>query len=331
MLSALLCSCGTKKADANMGRPVDLGLSVLWADHNLGASNEKEIGIELCWNDSIKKKRNKSVSSPWGKGWKTPSQKEIEELIDKCTWKWRSSNPKGYIITGPNGNSIFMPFVASGYWTRDMDKNHKDFASFMYFNSSYPDMSYLEPENMNSIRPIMKATRRNKARAVANHKALADLLNDELADKDSITAVSHNFYASPEVYEVKEQSVWLPLHADSLLFKPYVWTFSSSTKDGYPIIKDAKNYVTIQARGVSVFSFRLQPLDCEKAEVIIYYKNGDKEDEVEEEIEATGDYDTPAIITNKSELTTIKLRIKSGTVIPTAIHFLNSYSKVTWE
>lgn len=316
-----------------MGRPVDLGLSVLWADHNLGASNEKEIGIELCWNDSIKKKRNKSVSSPWGKGWKTPSQKEIEELIDKCTWKWRSSNPKGYIITGPNGNSIFMPYVASGYWTRDMDKNHKDFASFMYFNNSYPDMSYLEPENMNSIRPVMKATRRNKARAVVNHKALADLLNEESVEKekDSKADISHNFYASREVYEVKEQSVWISLHADSILFTPYAWVFSSSTKDGFPIIKDAKNYVTIQAHGVSVFSFRLQLLDCEKAEVIINYKSGDKEDEVEEVIDVTGDYDTPAIITNKNELTTIKLRIKSGAVISTAIHLLNSYSKVTWE
>ena len=316
-----------------MGRPVDLGLSVLWADHNLGASNEKEIGIELCWNDSIKKKRNKSVSSPWGKGWKTPSQKEIEELIDKCTWKWRSSNPKGYIITGPNGNSIFMPYVASGYWTRDMDKDHKDFASFMYFNNSYPDMSYLEPENMNSIRPVMKATRRNKTRAVANHKALADLLNEESVEKekDSKADISHNFYASREVYEVKEQSAWISLHADSILFTPYVWIFSSSTKDGFPVIKDAKNYVTIQAHGVSVFSFRLQLLDCYKAEVIINYKSGDKEDEVEEVIDVTGDYDTPAIITNKNELTTIKLRIKSGTVISTAIHLLNSYSKVTWE
>ena len=38
----------------------------------------------------------------------------MEELINKCKWEWGTyNNTKGYKVTGPNGNSIFLP--AGGY------------------------------------------------------------------------------------------------------------------------------------------------------------------------------------------------------------------------
>ncbi len=39
-----------------------------------------------------------------------PTLDEIKELCDKCTWKWTTyKGIKGYLVTGPNGNSIFLP------------------------------------------------------------------------------------------------------------------------------------------------------------------------------------------------------------------------------
>ena len=50
-----------------------------------------------------------------------PTSAEMLELKNKCTWKWTSVNGvNGYQITGPNGNSIFLP--ASGYrYNTDVD------------------------------------------------------------------------------------------------------------------------------------------------------------------------------------------------------------------
>lgn len=39
-----------------------------------------------------------------------PTKEQYEELKDKCQWTWNGS---GYNVTGPNGNSIFLP--AAGY------------------------------------------------------------------------------------------------------------------------------------------------------------------------------------------------------------------------
>lgn len=46
----------------------------------------------------------------WGGQWHMPSAYEMEELIHKCTWTWtKKKGIEGYKVTGPNGNSIFLP------------------------------------------------------------------------------------------------------------------------------------------------------------------------------------------------------------------------------
>ena len=43
-----------------------------------------------------------------------PTSGEQKELLNECTWKWTELNGvNGYRVTGPNGNSIFLP--AAGY------------------------------------------------------------------------------------------------------------------------------------------------------------------------------------------------------------------------
>lgn len=108
---------------------VDLGLSVKWATCNIGAESPKEYGSYFAWGSRLSRSAddyNKpcektykqdiydisgssqydSAKSYWGSSWRMPTKSEIEELINKCTWKW---NGNGYNITGPNGNSIFIP------------------------------------------------------------------------------------------------------------------------------------------------------------------------------------------------------------------------------
>lgn len=125
-------SVGGTKATA-----VDLGLSVKWADHNLGASKASDYGKYFAWGalrpsseyiDTLCTtwERNfdyREVSGDtlydaatvaWGPGWRMPASSELKELIDSCTWTFTTSGGvKGYRVTGPSGQSIFLP--AAGY------------------------------------------------------------------------------------------------------------------------------------------------------------------------------------------------------------------------
>ncbi len=81
-------------------RVVDLGLSVFWADRNVGADAPEGFGDYLPFGTVV----------PWGGTWRTPSRQELEELLNKCSWEYTTSGGvAGYKVTGPNGNSIFLP------------------------------------------------------------------------------------------------------------------------------------------------------------------------------------------------------------------------------
>ena len=53
----------------------------------------------------------------WGGAWRMPTDAEWKELIDNCTYTWtddyNGTGVSGGIVTGLNGNSIFLP--AAGY------------------------------------------------------------------------------------------------------------------------------------------------------------------------------------------------------------------------
>lgn len=55
-----------------------------------------------------------AATANMGSSWRMPTKAKLIELRDKCTWTWTTQNSKkGYKVTGPNGNSIFLP--AAGY------------------------------------------------------------------------------------------------------------------------------------------------------------------------------------------------------------------------
>lgn len=50
------------------------------------------------------------VRAKWGGSWRMPTREEFEELCLKCSWEATEINGiKGKTVTGPNGNSIFLP------------------------------------------------------------------------------------------------------------------------------------------------------------------------------------------------------------------------------
>lgn len=130
--------------------PVDLGLSVKWADRNVGASAQQEQGTLFAWgatspvpyydwsyypfcggNFNELTKYNidpnlgtvdgKCVLEPeddaanviFGDGWRMPTDAEWKELIEECEW---SIGRKGCTVRsrkpGFENSSIFLPFIA---------------------------------------------------------------------------------------------------------------------------------------------------------------------------------------------------------------------------
>ena len=110
---------------------VDLGLSVKWATCNVGAESPEDYGNYYAWGETETKDEYTSSNSVtygvemddisgnaeydaatanWGSSWRMPTYDEMEELVDSCTWTWTTENDvNGYLVTGPNGNSIFLP------------------------------------------------------------------------------------------------------------------------------------------------------------------------------------------------------------------------------
>ena len=107
----------------NYTKPIDLGLSVLWADRNLDADDTSKPGGYYGWREingryyltDIYGKKVKKFS-----GWRLPSIEEIVELRDHCKWNHASVNSRwGMNACGPSGESIFLPY--SGYINSDWD------------------------------------------------------------------------------------------------------------------------------------------------------------------------------------------------------------------
>lgn len=115
------------KAAAEGVNLVNLGLSVRWADRNIGAAQPEDEGYQFRWGEvnpcsysakykPVKKPKKGAVldamSDPatvkWGVGFHVPTPEQWKELHDKCTFMV-DEEKKIVVVTGPNGNSIVLP------------------------------------------------------------------------------------------------------------------------------------------------------------------------------------------------------------------------------
>jgi len=145
----------------------------LWATHNVGANNPEELGDFFAWGETAPKASYEWENTAWlyvedgqkriskyntksnygpvdnkieldpeddaayvnmGSEWRMPSKADIDELLANCTWEWTQLNGvNGQLITGPNGNTMFLPAVgermgtsmfnlgeAGNYWSRSL-------------------------------------------------------------------------------------------------------------------------------------------------------------------------------------------------------------------
>ena len=162
---------------------INLGLpsGLFWAETNVGASSSSDDGDYFAWGETASKSycdwntykwdrdiynnlskynsldwkttldsEDDAATVNWGAPCRMPDSSEFEELSNKCDWSWQSSyeGRSGYLVTGPNGNTIFFP--ASGehycyylynhgsygyYWSRTLYSNGFDDARCLAFLS----------------------------------------------------------------------------------------------------------------------------------------------------------------------------------------------------
>jgi hypothetical protein len=182
---------GLKWATCNIGAktPEDYGDYFAWGEiepkENYAWSTYKYCGgteitiIKYC-SDSFYGKDdftdNKTVLDPeddiatvnWGGAWRMPTEDEQIELLTNCTWTWTTQNGvNGYKVTGPNGNSIFLPAAGvmckdmllkagsfGNYWSSSLDAISPSDAIDVDFDSDYITPNFGIRSYGQSVRPV---------------------------------------------------------------------------------------------------------------------------------------------------------------------------------
>lgn len=193
--------------EAEGGNAVDLGLSVKWAECNLGANNPEDAGYHYAWGETVPQANNVyswssyrwcqgtsktmikyCTDSSYGqvdnttklvpdddaaqknlpRGWRMPTKAEMQELIDKCAWKWTTKNgTPGYEVTASNGNSIFLPVTGArydsslnsadwlgSYWTSSLYEKGNDYANYLTFSENNHSVAHMFRCMGMAIRPV---------------------------------------------------------------------------------------------------------------------------------------------------------------------------------
>lgn len=192
---------GSLEDTINGHKCIDLGLpsGLRWAECNVGASDPIEFGDYFAWGETEPKsdysainsltfkvpfqtlinsgivdesgtltKRHDVANTLWGDSWRMPTEDEFEELINTCTWNFTTFNGvNGYMVTGPNGKSIFLPAASfmqntsienvgefGDYWSSSMIKDLSGVAcSLGYSSKSYGRRRYARYAGR-TIRPV---------------------------------------------------------------------------------------------------------------------------------------------------------------------------------
>ena len=181
--------------DNNHPHVIDLGIGLRWCCCNVGASVPWEFGMHYAWGETVEKsdyswetykywrddddysgltKYVTYIDGPFydyntvlepnddvahvklGGSWRMPTDEEWTELREECTWIWTTQNGViGRKVTGPNGNSIFIPAagILDGtylggagshgcYWSSSLSTDRPDSAWGVNFDSGSARRGY---------------------------------------------------------------------------------------------------------------------------------------------------------------------------------------------
>ena len=98
----------------------------------------------------------------WGSDWCMPMHSDFEELTKLCNCVFTNQNGQnGYLVTGPNGNSIFLPAkknMDSGkYWSRSVVEHGPNCAWCLMFDKwSLRSDLVVERFNGFQVRPVVR-------------------------------------------------------------------------------------------------------------------------------------------------------------------------------
>lgn len=196
---------------------VDLGLpsGTMWATCNVGASKPEEFGDYFAWGETSPKTiysrenyayklnpitlplEQDAANVNMGGTWQMPTVNEIRELQDKCKWEWtKYKKSKGWMVTGPNGNSIFFPAAGYRFYnahhgidllcysTKNIyfDKRFKEY-NIGLTSSSYNEYQYVQRFSGQSIRAVYSPE--SNAEQLAN-ESVSYIPEPELLTAESI-------------------------------------------------------------------------------------------------------------------------------------------------
>ena len=195
MFFVLTLTTGVNAQDGiSTDQKVDLGLSVCWAGWNVGASSPEGYGNYYAWGETTTKSDYSRSSyqyqyhngiyenigsnisgtqydvarAQWGGSWRMPKNADFKELKDRCTWTWTTyKGVNGYKITGPNGNSIFLPAAGSRYgteldfrgyyghyWSGSLGESNQSYAYYLSFVSGDRNVYDYYREDGRTVRPV---------------------------------------------------------------------------------------------------------------------------------------------------------------------------------
>ena len=131
---------------------VNMGLSVKWADFNLGSKSDTQPGGYFGWGDATGEERSVRsgkyapgklftgiagdpnydiATNKLGGHWRLPKPAEVEELIKKCNPTLTTKGAvSGWEFTASNGNKIFIP--CAGARTGEDDSSIEDLNKYAY-------------------------------------------------------------------------------------------------------------------------------------------------------------------------------------------------------
>ena len=105
-----------------------------------------------------------------GGNFRMPTYADWEKLIDECTWAWKTTDDgyavNGFLVTGPNGKTIFLPAAGrytslldnvglSGYyWSSSLFTNNSGSAYFTSFTAAGASTTSHSRYLGFSIRPV---------------------------------------------------------------------------------------------------------------------------------------------------------------------------------
>ena len=190
-------ACCNVADDPTMQSPTNEGGYYAW-----GETEEKEFYDEdtylYCYSSSDYLNFGSDISDTlhdvaherWGGSWAMPSKEQQEELIRNCTYKWTEKNGLwGWLFTGANGGSIFLPGTAAiwgdehndgaggDYWSSTQDSSNADRAYCLGFNINGGEASISNrPRFMGqTVRPVVSVQQPSSTCPDNHHPHMIDL------------------------------------------------------------------------------------------------------------------------------------------------------------